>query len=246
MRLLSLVLIIASSLILSACSKDVGFEAHLLEAIEINQSRADTYAALSNERSRKLSNALIFSEQLLLLPARIFDWRGLPFNKNGIGIIEEDFVPMDLEHSASTPVNPAQPYTDDTLEFIDSIIASFHAEKTDLNFTSIADLTADSLNAIEAYEEDNDVYMPMLKHVVESIGFGAVNAILYSCQSDGETDKLARDLAKLQIDGLGFFVVYLDKGANVLHQEGIGFLVNDLPKIPFFTRYDEVVSENQC
>lgn len=246
MRIFCLIIVAASSLLLSGCKKEVGFEAHLLEAIEINTSRADTYAALSQDRSRKLSNALILSERLLLLTARVFDMRGLPFNKEGIGIVENDFVPMDLEHSAADPVYPANPYNDDTIEFINQIIDSFKQLEKDASFIQIAELSVNVLHSIENYEEIHNLHIPMLKHTVESIGFAAINAVAYSCESEKSTDKLAKDLINLQIFGLGPLVIFFDEEANKFHQEGIGILVHDLPKIPTIERYDEVAGAPPC
>ena len=230
----------------TACQKEVGFEAHLLEAIEVNSERAETYASLSQERTRKLSNALILSEQLLILTARVFDMRGVPFNKKGIGIIEEDFVPMHLEYSALDPVAPTNPFTKDTTRFIEEIFQSFQPHKYEPDFEIVADLSVKTLNSIEKYELEHNIFLPMLKHVIESIGFGAINAIFYSCQSEGSSDQLAKDLISLQIIGLGPLVTFLDREANQFHQEGIGILVNDLPKIPVIERYSKLQDMQQC
>ena len=54
----------------------------------------------------------------------------------------------------------------------------------------------------------------------------------------GRTYKLASDFAKLQLLAIKFGKsINLDKRANVLHQQGVGILVNDLPDIPFLDEY---------
>lgn len=225
-------LILLTLLIVGGCQKEAGFEAHLLEAIELYDERKHEYAALTNGKSDFLFLTLITSERLLLPIARLYDWRGSKFNASGIAIIEADFVPMDSVNDPAKPLVAANEFSAETEVFIKSLMDSFRAYKGSNDFLGLAEHSVHSIEAIEQYEVANTIYLPMLKHVIESIGFGALHAQNYRCESEGATDKLARDFLALQILGLSDLVIGLDKQANEIHQLGVGVLVNDLPTIP--------------
>jgi hypothetical protein len=76
----------------------------------------------------------------------------------------------------------------------------------------------------------------MSRHIVESIGLGAVNALHYDRQSQGGTLKLSRDLVRLQALSL-FSTTFYDRMAQRHQARGVGILVNDVPPIPFRTAW---------
>ena len=76
----------------------------------------------------------------------------------------------------------------------------------------------------------------MTKHLVESLGLAAMNALDYAERSGGETLKLSRTFIRFQ--GLGLLgSVGIDRKAQAFHQQGIGIVVNDVPPIPFAERW---------
>ena len=54
------------------------------------------------------------------------------------------------------------------------------------NLMSVAQASFVALNKIHQLEEDNQVYFPMTRHLLESLGFGSLHGIYYQCQSEGE------------------------------------------------------------
>lgn len=236
---LNLTLIFLAALLLHGCKKQVGFEAHLDEAIELYEHRKDIYSAISQGKSDTLFFTLITTEKLLKPLARGYDWRANRFNNQGIAIIEADFVSMDNVFEPEKPLPPAVAFTAEDQSFIKQVMESFHPFKDSQNFIGLAEHAVHTLELIELYEQEKQIYFQMLKHVVESIGFGALHAHQYHCESNGETDILANDFLNLQITGLNELIIFLDRKANELHQMGIGVLVNDLPTIPVVVEFEE-------
>ncbi|MBM3266572.1 MAG: hypothetical protein FJZ01_02900 [Candidatus Sericytochromatia bacterium] len=85
----------------------------------------------------------------------------------------------------------------------------------------------------------------MCRHIVESLGLGAVTAISCAARSDGATVGLSRDLIAIQLLALGG-AVDTDTQAQALHARGIGILVNDLPSIPFLERWAAVQGRHEA
>lgn len=245
--LLRFTLILSATVSLYGCKKEVGFEAHLDEAIELYEHRKEIYSSLSQGKSDALFFTLITAEKLLKPMARGYDWRANRFNRQGIPIIEADFVSMDSVFDPEAPLAPAVAFTDADRDFMKEIMDSFSPFKNSGDFIGLAAHAVQTLEHIEIYEQERQIYFQMLKHVVESIGFGALHAHQYRCQTNGETDDLANDFLNLQITGLNEMIVFLDKKANELHQMGIGVLVNDLPTIPVVAEFEDLTfAGNSC
>ena len=71
------------------------FEEHLRDAIRINRERRELYSSLSEGQSVFISNVLILSEQWSLPFARLMDACSCHFRKQGIRIVDLEFIPMD-------------------------------------------------------------------------------------------------------------------------------------------------------
>ncbi len=221
----------------TGCRNIDGFEQHLRDAIDIYKERGELYSAVTDGKSKNIFSQLIVSEMALLPVARLYDLRAIPFIDKGIPIIKNDFVSMEGNKGFEYPFIPAflmtEALEDDAQAVLDELLS---VDKQ--NMMSIAQASFIALNKIHQLEEANQVYFPMTKHFLESLGFGALHGIYYQCQSEGETFKLASDFAKLQLLAIKFGKsINLDKRANVLHQQGVGILVNDLPDIPFLDEY---------
>jgi len=119
---------------------------------------------------------------------------------------------------------------------IRELMSSFHCNEKD-DFQGIADISYVALLEVSGLESRYQVYLPMLRHVIESIGLGALHAIHYSAMSLGETRDLSQEFMSTQILGLNELIITFDCLANEVHQLGIGVLVNDLPDIPFMGEY---------
>ena len=66
----------------------------MLDAIALNEARAPLYSSLTNGASLAISRRLILTERALLPVARWFDRRARRWERAGIPILEEIFVPM--------------------------------------------------------------------------------------------------------------------------------------------------------
>jgi hypothetical protein len=72
------------------------FTHHLLEAIDLNETRRPVYAAWTGNESVAISDALIASERAVLLIASWMDARARPYRDAGIALLCEEFAPMSL------------------------------------------------------------------------------------------------------------------------------------------------------
>ncbi|OUR88669.1 hypothetical protein A9Q81_23295 [Gammaproteobacteria bacterium 42_54_T18] len=237
MRILLSAILLVVILLNTGCRNIDGFEQHLRDAIAIYKERKVLYSAVTDGKSESIFSQLIVSEIALLPLARFYDQRAIPFIDKGIPIVKNDFVSMEGNRGFEYPFTPALPMTktmeDDAQAILDTLLS---VDKQ--NLMSVAQASFIALNEIHQLEEDSQVYFPMTKHLLESLGFGSLHGIYYQCQSEGDTLTLARDFAKLQLLAIKFGKpISLDKRANVLHQEGVGILVNDLPDIPFLDEY---------
>lgn len=68
---------------------------HLREAIHLNRERRPAYARLTEGRSERISDRLILAERIALFLARWVDARAAPYERRGIGVTCDAFVPMD-------------------------------------------------------------------------------------------------------------------------------------------------------
>jgi len=136
------------------------------------------------------------------------------------------------------PLPPANPFTEASEQRAEQIIKDLNqADKH--NAVEIVEAVNTALLEIDLYEKEEAIYLPMSKHLIESLGFGALHSLYYRCDSKEETYQLGQDLMVLQAIAvkIGNSLSY-DKQANEFHQQQIGILVNDLPHIPFLKEYD--------
>lgn len=216
------------------------FYTHLMKAIHINKSRKKTYAQLTGNKSKSVSNRLIFFERLCLPLANHYDKKAVQFDLRGIPIIRNDFVSMDDIKDAGVP--PVYTNVVNRTEYreLRTILKQYKQQvKKHLGnnfFEGICDFTLELLYLLEDLEKKHQVHFAMSKHLLESIGLNAFNAISYARQSSGETIYLSKQLVNLHTAAI-YFGLRLDRSAQKIHTMGAGIIVNDVPSIPFLSKW---------
>ena len=213
-----------------------GFYQHIQDAIRINRQRRPVYDAMAGRLARRASALLIGTEYVCLPFALVFDRRGKRFNEAGIPIIRDDFVSME---EIGDPNNPPKYTGLAGRGDFEAVRAELHEYKRcmrdsakALDFEQAASDTARMVAAVVEREARCEAHFSMVRHVLESIGLAAVNAIRFAELSGGKTRRLSRDLLLFQIKGARTAVA-LDRRAQKVHALGVGIIVNDLPAIPF-------------
>ncbi len=213
-----------------------GFYLHVKEAIQVNKERSKIYAGLTNGRSKSLSRLLIALEYLTLPIALLYDARGRKFNRNGIPIVANDFVPMDvkdpqIETSMRGTLNMSQ--NQEIKKMINEYSRSLKIKIWDqVQLEQVFETSLSFIKQIRAYEKDHKIHLSMLIHLVESLALIAKNGTGYAAMSDNKTIRLSSDLIQVHLMGIKRSML-IDARANIFHQEGIGIIVNDLPEIHF-------------
>lgn len=212
-----------------------GFAHHLEEAVELNRARGPLHAARSQGASKPVTRRLIFLEQLVRPIAWLTDQRGKKWNKRGVGIVRDDFMPMSHAPALDRPLRwtgrmsaAQQRQVEDRL---DAFRARLNARLDERDFVGAARETDRELRAIEALEASWGCHLAMTVHVLEQIGFAAANAVLY-VQKEPEVRDFARKFVKQLAWGLPQSP-QLDRDAQAAHAHGAGVIVNDVPPIPF-------------
>ena len=145
------------------CDLDGCFETHLVEAIHLNEERAERYAALTDGASRAVSRTLIASEKVTRFVAARFDRRAIPWQQHGVSIMCDEMVPMDLAPAfrASGPI----PTTEFRKRGSFLLAAKLAAELTFGGFGAIARELEQELAELQATPD----YHCMLRHILESM-----------------------------------------------------------------------------
>lgn len=187
---------------------------------------------------------LIRTEYICLPFALGFDRRSKKFNEAGIPIIQDDFVPMEEIGDPHDPPMYANRAGRGEFEAVSAELHEYtrclrNNAKT-LDFERAARDTARMLAAVAEREIRCEAHFAMVRHLLESIGLAAVNAIRFAELSAGKTQLLSRDLLMFETKGVRTAVA-LDRRAQEVHAVGVGIIVNDLPSIPFPAPLHEVV-----
>ena len=213
-----------------------GFHQHVQDAIRINRQRRPTYDEMAGRPARRASDLLIRTEYLCLPFALFFDRRARRFNEAGIPIVQDDFVSMEGIRDPNIPptwTNRAGPGEFEALsaELRDYKRCLRDSART-FDFAQAARETAQMLTGLAERETRCEAHFAMVRHMLESIGLAAVNAIRFAELSAGETRLLSRSLLLFEAKGMRTAMT-LDRRAQEVHALGVGIIVNDLPPIPF-------------
>ncbi|KZZ46534.1 hypothetical protein A3759_31785 [Thalassolituus sp. HI0120] len=108
-----------------------------------------------------------------------------------------EFLPMEDSLRFDYPTAPADVFSDELQALTQQILSELNATSSSDAF-AITQAVNTALLDIDEFERYHNVYLPMTKHLVESLGFGALHSLYYRYESAEETYRLGQDLMKLQ------------------------------------------------
>jgi len=204
------------------------FEAHLLDAIALNQERAPRYAAASGGRSQAISSRLISSERTLLPVARRFDASAAAWQQAGVGVMCDEFVPIDRAPTFAAPV--ARPTATFAAQSGVAIAAGLTAKLVAGGQPALRAAIEAELGDLAAAPE----FHCMLRHVLEStrraIDMAAAHELAAERLGLPSPHSLSRDYILAQLGGVAL-ATGLDKAAAPLQAAGIPIVCRDVPPI---------------
>lgn len=201
----------------------------MLDAIALNEARAPLYASLSGGASHRISRRLILAERALLPVARWFDWSARRWERAGIPMLEEIFVPM-----ASAPA-----FVERGIEVRDSndearaavLRRRIRRRFREAGFDGAAPALREAIDALRG-EPGTDC---LVRHLLESAHRLTVLAPIHIRRAEergmASPHWLLALLLRLHLWGLGP-AEELDARARPLQARGIRILAQDLPPIP--------------
>ncbi|MEC9465679.1 MAG: hypothetical protein VX834_07835 [Myxococcota bacterium] len=220
-------------------SRESGYK-HLTEAMMINIKRGVEYSRKTQGRSLMVTVPLVIAEFMTLFVAIIFDLWGMFYNARGINIVSGDYVPMaqakaidaPLRHRKVAPAHVHEELRKTIKNYQSECLAAISAGR----YWRLSELTYEMIGIVFALEAEYNCLFPMHRHLLESIGFAALNGLDYARQSRGKTMTLTKWFLLVQVGGLSS-LKYFDEQAQPCHAMGAGILENDVPHIPFVQRH---------
>jgi hypothetical protein len=210
-------------------------ERHLREAAAMNAERMPRYDSLTAGRSRGISRRLIWTERLAVAAAWYVDWRARPFQREGIRIVCDDFVPMAntpaFRPRAADPPPPLSAFVPADARRIRRAVARAQRRGGFPAASAVLEREVEQLSATPAYH-------CMLRHLLESALRISNQAPLYEAEARARglaasPADLSRTLLDLHLLSLGE-AARLDRRAAPLQAEGIPIICQDVPPIPPF------------
>ena len=199
------------------------------DAIALNEARAPLYGALSGGRSLAISRRLVRSERALLPVARWFDWRARRWERAGIPILEEIFVPM-ATAPAFTERGTEVRSTGDSAN-VSTVRHAALRRFRDAGFEGAGTVLGKAIDALGA-QPGADC---LVRHLLESAHRLTILAPMHVCRAREKglpsPARLLALLLRLHLWGLAS-ARDLDDRARPLQARGIPILANDLPPIP--------------
>lgn len=219
------------------------FSEHLKEAIDQNRNRRELYASISDNRSKFVSNGLIFGEKIAYLYSKGLNKKLKTYRDAGVPILCLDFIEMSKapNYQGYEPP-PLLKYSEVEKVDIESLKKTLKRLLRENKYNEITDLIKNELSNTLKY----DRYNCLFKHVLESLGRTAFLTPHYieHAQSIGlkSPEKILIRYLKMNIGTLNFSH-YLDKRASTLQEKGIGILCRDVPHIPLRLDYEMELSK---
>lgn len=217
-----------------------GLVHHLREAIQINRERMPRYARLSQGRSLWVSRQLILSEILSLPFGALTDFWGRRFQRFGIPIVLEEYVPMALGPFQERVPPPSAPY-----ERCDGGALSRRLKAAWKNggFEEVDRLCAAELARLE----HQPLYHCMVRHLLESVRriarLAPLHATLARAKGAPSTLALSRWMLWTHLP-LFSSAARMDALCAPIQAQGIPLLAQDLPVIPpdseFYSRLNKM------
>ncbi|HYW10758.1 MAG TPA: hypothetical protein VE871_02345 [Longimicrobium sp.] len=210
-------------------------ERHLREAAAINKARMPLYDSLTGGRSRGISRRLIWTERLGVVAAWYVDFRARRFQRAGIRIVCDDFVPM-----AHTPAfqpraaHPPPPLADFVRADASGIRREVEWAQRRGGWAAASAVLEREIEALAM----TPAYHCMLRHLLESALRVSNHAPRYVAEADARglsasPEDLSRALLDLHLIALRD-AAKLDVRAAPLQADGIPILCQDVPPIPPF------------
>lgn len=211
-----------------ARASEACFRTHLDEAIALNTERMPRYAALSNGDTTAISLALIGFEMVSLYAADALDARAEVWERAGVAVVCDAFVPMSLTPPFVDAVEPPRA----PFEARDGALLAvrlgwayaWHGEER------LAAAIERELAALAAAPGQHC----MLRHILESILRAAYLAPMHADQARAlglpSPAALSRDLIAAQLASLPIAAAF-DRAAAPVQARGIPILCQDVPPI---------------
>lgn len=208
-------------------------ERHLREAAALNKQRMPRYDSLTDGRSRGISRRLIWTERLGIVAAWYVDWRARPFQRAGIRIVCDDFVPMAHTPAFQPRAAGARP---PLAGFVRADAPGIRREVERAldqgGFRAASAVLGREIEALAA----TPAYHCMLRHLLESALRISSQAPRYAAEARARglahsPENLSRALLDLHMLALGD-AAKLDARAAPMQAEGIPILCQDVPPIP--------------
>lgn len=222
-----------------------GFYHHLEEAIAVNISRAPVYAQMTHGKSLPISLSLIACECISSLAAFFLDAWAWKYQKRGIPVVSNDFVSMHQLLPLETPPRYQNYANKEVVQEVSDLVSHCRNEVWRLSgnrqFGESTKVSYETLKKIRCIEEEHQCHFAMSIHLIESIGLASLNAMEYVRESNGETSFLSSVLIRTQTISL-LLAVDFDRNVQKIHQLGVGIVLNDVPHIPFKTKYHTIFS----
>lgn len=209
-------------------------ERHLREAVALNRARMPLYDSLTDGRSRGISRRLIWTERFALPVAWWVDWRARSFQREGIRIVCDDFVPMANTPAFRARVDPPPLLSAFAPADARRIRRTVERARRRGGFRAASEALVTELKRLEA----TPAYHCMLRHLLESALRISNQAPRYAEEARARglaesPSELSRTLLDLHLTMLGE-AARLDRRAAPLQARGIPILCQDVPPIPPF------------
>ena len=208
---------------------------HIKEAMEINKERRERYSALTKGKSRTLSNFLIASEKLSLIPVKMQELKALPFNMKGIDILCKEVISMEKTPPFKSKVSLKNfPKTEKfRRRGVGKLVKDLYGAYKKRDFKMASILLRKEMKGLEKFP---GMYC-MHRHVIESMlrasNYGPIHQKkARSLDLDAkEVGEVSWNFILSQI--ITFPLAYqIDKMAFPFQQKGIPIICQDVPYIP--------------
>lgn len=210
-------------------------QAHLTTAISLNETRKPIYGKLSAGKSLPLSRKLILATKTLIPFAKSLDKYERRLNQEGIPLMQENLIPLQDLPNPKIPsqyrVIISKPEAYHLKMHIKYFTREIKQLRKEQELRKICLLSANMLAQIEAWEKHYACHLSMTKYLMSSMGYSALKGISHVTHEDQ-----SRNLSSRLIKGHLFLLPWsipFDRKAQSIQAMGVGFLVNDLPKVPF-------------
>ncbi len=210
------------------------FREHLREAIALNRERMPKYAELTGGASRAISRRLIWSERLALPVAWYIDRRAAGYERAGIPLVCDAFVPMELapefrERSAAEP----KPLSDFRSPDIRRMHRAVRASFREGGFPAVSAVLEQEIHLLA----EAPTYNCMLRHLLESALRIANLAPIHAAEAARMGMPSPENVSWLMIRlHLMTFeeAAQLDRAAAPIQAQGIPIVCQDVPPIAPF------------